>query len=300
MDFKRLKYFHTIATEGQITKAAKKLHIQQPPLSKSLKDLETELGVTLFDRQSRKLVLTEAGEVLFQKVETLFSHLDDTVTEVRDIGEGFTGHLAIGCVKTCFSYIPNKLNLFRTQYPQISFRLKEGDSYTLAEHLINHELDFAIIRLPLDLDQFDYLQLPDEGYVAVLPTEWEFPNEQYISMNELATYPLMLLHRIQGVGQYEVILEKFKRHDLNPNIILDCPDVDMILELVRSGVGATVIPESTFHHKNIEGIRMLKISDETISSQSALIWSKDRYLTKSARRFIDMFEMEKLEPHSRV
>lgn len=292
MDFKRLKYFHTIATEGQITKAAKKLHIQQPPLSKSLKDLETELGVTLFERQSRRLVLTEAGDVLFKKVEALFSLIDDTVTEVRDIGEGYTGHLAIGCVKTCFSYIPNKLNLFRTQFPQISFRLKEGDSYTLAEHLINHELDFAIIRLPLDLELFDYLRLPDEDYVAVLPTEWNSIDEHFITMNELANYPLMLLHRIKGVGQYEVILEKFKRYDLDPNIILDCPDVDMILELVRSGVGGTIIPESTFHHKNIEGIKMLRISGERISSQSALIWSKDRYLTKSARRFIGMFEVE--------
>ncbi|MFD2638779.1 LysR family transcriptional regulator [Piscibacillus salipiscarius] len=292
MDFKRLKYFHTIAIEGQITKAAKKLHIQQPPLSKSLKDLENELGVTLFDRQSRKLVLTEAGEVLFRKVEAIFSHMDDAVTEVRDVGEGYAGQLAVGCVKTCFSYIPDKLNLFRSQFPNISFRLKEGDSYTLAEHLLNHELDFAIIRLPLDLEPFDYLHLPDENYVAVLPEEWNELHDASITMQQLSEHPLMLLHRIKGVGQYEVILDKFKRRGLNPNIILDCPDVDMILDLVRSGVGGTIIPESTYHHKNVSGINMLKIEDEEIPSKSAIIWSKDRYLTKSARRFIDMFEMD--------
>ncbi|GEN47064.1 LysR family transcriptional regulator [Alkalibacillus haloalkaliphilus] len=290
MDFKRLKYFHTIATEGQITKAAKKLHIQQPPLSKSLKDLETELGVTLFDRQSRKLVLTEAGEVLYKKVELLFSQIDDTVTEVKDIEEGYRGQLAVGCVKTCFSYIPKRLKQFRSQYPDVSFRLKEGDSYALAEHLLNHELDFAIIRLPLDLQAFESRPLREENYVAVLPQEWEVPNSESITMEELSNLPLMLLHRISGVGQYEVILEKFKKHDLTPKIILDCPDVDMIIDLVRSGIGGTIIPESTFQHKDLDGVKMLAIADENIYSESALIWLKDRYLTKSARRFLELFE----------
>ncbi|GEL76990.1 LysR family transcriptional regulator [Tenuibacillus multivorans] len=291
MDLKRLHYFYTIAKEGQITKAAKKLHINQPPLSKSLKDLEIELGVTLLDRNHRRLHLTEAGEVLFKKVETLFSHIDDTVLEVKDTGEGYQGKLAIGCVKTCFSNIPERLKQFRINYPDISFKLKEGDSYILAEHLINRDIDLAIVRLPLDLEPFESVHLPDENYVAVLPSDWKNESKgNAISMDELSKHPLMLLHRISGVGQYEVILEKFKRHGLEPNIILECPDVDMILDLVNAGVGGSIIPQSTLSNNKLRNIKTLNINDEEIQSQSAIIWDKNRYLTKSAKRFIEMFQ----------
>lgn len=291
MDMRQLRYFHTIAKEGQITSAAKKLHMAQPPLSQSLKALEEEIGTKLLERNGRKMELTDAGEVLFQKVEFFFKYLDETITEVRETAEGIKGHLTVGSVKTCFPHVPPRMKKFREAYPEVTFELREGDSYSLAEQLKNRQIDLAIIRLPLDMDLFSSYFLPDEKYVVVMP---QMMAQSYsgnsISMEELAMLPLLLLRRIRGKGQFELIVEKFEDRGLEPNIVTVCPDVDMIIELVSRGVGASILPESSLKKHTIGDIRKFEIKNESIISKSAIIWLKDRYLSRSAERFIDLFK----------
>lgn len=274
MDMRQLRYFYTITTEGQITRAAKKLHMAQPPLSQSLKALEDELGVILLERNGRKMELTEAGMVLYKKTEILFRHFDETITEVRETGKGLKGTLSIGCVKTCFSQVPNRINNFKKLYPHITFELREGDSYRLAEQLNNREIDLAIVRLPLEMKAFSSCSLPNENYVAVLPEGWiSDPSKTSISMYELAKLPLLLLHRISGVGQYEVIMDQFDNHNLKPNVVCECPDADMILELVNEEIGATIIPGSALYKFQHPGIKVLKIENVNIISESAEVGS---------------------------
>ena len=219
MDMRQLKYFHTIATEGQITKAAKKLHIAQPPLSQSLKNLEQSIGTPLFDRNGRRMELTEAGKTLYRRCETLFEFFEETLLEVQDTGEGMRGKLHIGCVKSAFSHIPRKMKRFGENYPDITFELKEGDSASLANDLRNRRIDFAVIRLPLDLDEFHHKRLPVEDYVeAVLPDEWLVEGDD--NTIDMSFYPpclvLLLLKRTSGRGQYELILDQVKKLHLFP------------------------------------------------------------------------------------
>ncbi|GIO20437.1 HTH-type transcriptional regulator BsdA [Oceanobacillus oncorhynchi subsp. incaldanensis] len=291
MDMRQLRYFYTIAEEGQITRAAKTLHMAQPPLSQSLKALEKEIGVPLFERSGKKMELTEAGEVLYNKTGYFFKYLEETLTEVKETGEGLKGQLTVGCVKTLFSHVPQRIKSFREKYPNVTFELREGDSYLLAEQLKNRSLDLAIVRLPLDLDLYSSFHLPDENYVVIMPEQWAKSYESpSITMNEIANLPLILLRRISGIGQYELIIDKFKELELAPDVVTVCPDVDMILELVSAEVGASIVPASTLKKHSINGIKSFTIEDETIISKSAIIWLKDRYLTKSKQRFIELFE----------
>ncbi len=289
LDLRQLRYFQTIAREGQITRAAKKLHMAQPPLSQSLKALETELGVRLMERNGRKMELTDAGVILYQKTNHLFDYMEETMTEVKDIGGGIKGTLSIGCVKTCFPQIPKKLKYYHNKYPHIQFQLREGDSYLLAEQLLQRTIDVAVIRLPIEMSTFASLSLPTENYVAVIPENWSTVSET-ITMEKLSELPLLLLHRISGRGQYELIVEQFEKRNLYPNIVCECPDVDMILQLVSEEMGASIIPESTLQGHHLHGLKPLTIKDHTFTSHSAIIWLKDRYLPKSARQFIELFE----------
>lgn len=288
---RQLRYFYTIAKEGQITKAAKKLHMAQPPLSQSLKALEQEIGTELLERNGRRMELTDAGKVLYHKAEFFFKYLEETITEVRETAEGIKGHITIGCVKSCFSHVPPRLKKFRETYPNVTFEFREGDSYLLAEQLKNRKIDFAIVRLPLDMEPFSSYSLPEEKYVAIVPDKWasSFENDM-ISIEELANLPLLLLKRIRGVGQFELIIDKFTKHNMEPNIVTVCPDVDMIFELVSNEVGASIVPESTLKRHTIGNIKYLKINNEPIISRSSIIWLKDRYLPKSAERFIELFK----------
>lgn len=290
MNLKQLRYFYEIANEGQITRAAKKLHIAQPPLSQSLKALEDRLGVTLFERNGRRMELTDAGAVLYEKAKELFYKIDETMIEVKETGKGVRGTLSIGCNKSCFSRIPKTIRTYQEKYPQVKFKLLEGDSYFLTKQLVDREIEVAIIRLPIDMNGFSYLRLPEEEYVVVIPNNWiNEPDKKMISIEELVEIPLLLLHRIRGVGQFELIMDKFRDKGLTPNIICESPNVDMLLGLVTEGLGATVVPKSTLLKHNTSNVSVLHIEDTHIVSESAIIWLKDRYLSKSAERFIELF-----------
>lgn len=293
LNLKHLRYFYEIANEGQITKAAKKLHIAQPPLSQALKNLETNLDVTLFERIGRQMELTEAGKVLYEKAKMIFQNVDDTILEVQEVGKGIRGTLSVGCNKSCFSHIPQKITAYREKYPQVKFQLIEGDSYFLSRQLIEREIEIAFVRLPIDLQHFQFFELPEEKYVAVVHHDWlKSKKSASISIHELAEIPLLLLHRLRGVGQFELIIDKFIENGLNPNILCESPNVDMLLALVNEGLGATIVPQSTLIEPNHHHISVLEISDTNIISKSAIIWLKERYLSKSAERFIDLFKQE--------
>lgn len=294
MDLKQLHYFATIAEEGQITRAAKKLFMAQPPLSQQLKALEHELGVKLLERNGRELKLTEAGTVLYNRAKEILYHVDDTITEVTETGEGLRGVLAIGSVKTCFFYIPERMKMFRNEYKEVTFKLIEGDSFRLAQYLRNREIELAIVRLPLDLSEFSSVTLPTDNFVVVMSEHWESATGGKITMNEIANLPLMLLHRA-GVGElglYELVLDQFSERNLQPNVICECADAAMLLSLVKAGVGITLLPKSTLEAFPAHGLTVLEIEDNQIQSESAVIWLKDRHLSKSAKRFLETFQKE--------
>ncbi|CEH30891.1 LysR family transcriptional regulator [Aneurinibacillus migulanus] len=287
MDIKQLRYFSTIAQEGQITRAAKKLHMAQPPLSHQLKSLEQELGVLLMERNGKNMELTEAGKVLYKRAKELLHRIDETVTEVKEVGDGLKGILSIGSVKTCFSYIPERLRFFREHYPMVTFRLHEGDSFRLAQYLKKRNIELAIVRLPLELNDFASLPLPADRFVVVIPEKWDA--RKTIQIKEIADMPLMLLHRVSGIGLYELVVDKCRKHGFEPNVVCQCPDASMLLSLVRAGAGATLLPRSTLLSFPSDGLKVMDIEDCMIESESAVIWLKDRYLSKNAVRFIETF-----------
>lgn len=293
MDLKQLRYFSTIVQEGQITRAAKRLHMAQPPLSQQLKLLEQELGTVLFDRNGKNLELTEAGKILYKKSQDLLKSFEDTVSEVKEVGEGIRGNLSIGSVKTCFSYIPVRLKYFRKQYPLVTIRLQEGDSSLLSTFVRNRDIELAIVRLPLDLKDFSILPLPKDRFVLVIPKKWS--DKKTMKLNEIADLPLLLLHRLKGVGLFELVVDKFKSQGLVPNVVCQCPDATMLISLVQAEVGAAILPKSTLNSFPTDNLNIIEIEESKIESESAVIWLKDRYLSKSAIRFLETFQIQFVE-----
>ncbi|PTY78497.1 LysR family transcriptional regulator [Heyndrickxia sporothermodurans] len=293
MDIRQLQYFSTIVEEGQITRAAKKLHMAQPPLSHQLKLLEEELGVKLIERSGKKLELTNAGKVLYKKAQKLIHQLEETIIEVKETDEGCRGTLSLGASKSCFSFFSERLPDFVKKYPLVSIQLREGDSFVIGEQIKNKEIDIGVTRLPMDLSEFSYLHLSKDPYVAVLHHKWVREMNlcsSTIRMEQLKGIPLLLLHRIKGSGQYELVVDECRRHGFEPNTICECPDVTMILSLVSKGMGATIIPKYSLLSFQTSNVQVLQIENTNIVAESALIWSKDRYLPKSAKNFIEMFE----------
>ncbi|TBL81332.1 LysR family transcriptional regulator [Paenibacillus thalictri] len=294
MDIRQMRYFLAIASEQQITRAAKRLNMEQPPLSRQLKQMEEQLGVTLFDRSGKRLTLTPAGELLRQKAERFIHEFDETMKEVQELDEGIKGVLGIGAVVSCISLLPSRIERFRKSYPEVTYKIWEGDHFLLADLLERRNIELVVARLPYEADagqeSYSVLPLPSDPFVAVIPAGWHSnAGTEAIQMKELADFPFLTLKTDRTVGMHERVIKECRDHGFEPQVICECSSVTIILSLVAAGIGATVFPKSVMSSFTLLGIKVLAISDTDFQSDVGVLWLKDRYLSKSARRFIDIF-----------
>ncbi|WP_211745636.1 LysR family transcriptional regulator [Paenibacillus sp. Marseille-Q4541] len=303
MDIRQLRYFLAIANEGQITRAAKVLNMEQPPLSRQLKQMEQELNVTLFDRSGHKLKLTHAGEILRQKAEVLVQQFHETIQEVKEVDEGVLGVLSIGSVVSCISLLPPKIGRFRELYPDVTFKIREGDHFLLGKQLEKRNIELIVARLPFEAasesNSYSILPLPSDPFVAILPRDWSLASShESIKLHELADIPFLTLKTDETTAMHNRVMSECRRHGFEPTVICECSSVAIIIALVASGIGATILPKSVMASFPLSVIKMLPIADIDSESDVGIIWLKDRYLSKSARHFIDMFIEEDLTPLS--
>ncbi|MBH5318405.1 LysR family transcriptional regulator [Paenibacillus sp. GSMTC-2017] len=296
MDIRKLKYFLAIAEEKQITKAAKLLHMEQPPLSRQLIQLEEELGAQLFERSRKQLTLTAAGELLKVRAEHLLLQLDETIKEVKDLESGVRGILSIGAAVSCVSILPKPIKQMREQYPLVTFKIAEGDHYFLGELLAKRSVELVISRLPFEThilqNKLDIFQLPSDPYVAILPcSDGSSPSSQQnsISIKHLASYPLLTLKSDKTTRMHEQVVSEFKRRGFEPTIICECSSVSIIMSLITAGIGASIFPKSVVSSFPIGTVDIREIEDADFQSDVGILWIKDQSLSKRAQHFIQCF-----------
>ncbi|MFJ6267536.1 LysR family transcriptional regulator [Lysinibacillus xylanilyticus] len=290
MDLRQLNYFITIVEEKQITKAARRLHMAQPPLSNQLKVMEKELNCKLLDRNGRALELTEPGKILYEKGKALLANFEDTISEIKEIGEGLKGVLSIGADQTCLSYLPEKIKLMHERYPNLCFKIIEGDSFFLKKSLVNKEIDLAILQQPIENDNFFSIGLDLEEFVLATPIQWKLPNP--IQIEDLKDLPFLSFYRHRSCSTFRIIIDEFKRHGFEPNIICECIDIAMVISLINEGLGVTILPKTSLDKFSNQGIQIINFKNCYIQSNATIVWSKDRYLAKHAMNFLELFTEE--------
>lgn len=289
MDIRQLKYFVTIAEEGKITTAAKKLNIAQPPLSRQLKQMEEELGVILFDRDNKSLNLTLEGERLLLRAKELLNKLDETIVEVQELRKDASGILSVGSNLYCASLILSKVVDIREKNPGLTFKVWEGETIHLIKMLSKRQIEIAITNSPITEKSISQMTLESDPYVLVLPEKWTWSGSEQCRLEEIIDLPLILLRPNYGLGAYGQIVNEFQRLDLEPNILCECQDLIMLLGLVSSGFGATILPLSLLSLHSMGGLRVIQLKDQTLISEPKVIWRKNSYLSKAAKEFLKLF-----------
>lgn len=290
MDLKQLRYFIALAEERQVTSAAQKLHMSQPPLSQQLKLMENELGVSLFHRNGRQLELTASGKTLYEYALTITRLMDEAKAEVQETGLGIRGRLSIGVNTLSDSRLPEALSTFRALYPKVRFKIQQNETNTLVKLIREKTLDMAIVRLPIDLDGFDYALLGEEPFNFIIGETGPHAApklDEAVSYETIADFPL-LLPSTEGLGLYNLLLEQFHSRGLFPTIIGECSDIGMLTELVASGFGASILPEKSLARYKNGRIRSYRIDESQAVSSSAVIWLKRHYLSRAAVLLIEM------------
>lgn len=286
MDIRQLRYFVAIAEEKQITAAAKKLCMAQPPLSQQLKNMEEEMSVSLVDRNGKTLKLTEAGQALYQHALKIIKQFEEAQQEISFIGLGLKGNLNVGVNTLSFSYLPHLLQEFQMKYPNVRQKIVQNDSRQLENLLHERVIELAIVRFPIKLDHYSVVPLLTEPFVFVTSEEMKGLTKT-ISFKDIASFPL-ILPSTEGLGIYQLIYEEFTRNHLEPNIICECSDIGITLELVAAKMGATIIPKSIMQMYQHHHVYIYEIDNTTLNSSTAIIWLKHHYLSKAAQNFIEM------------
>lgn len=286
MDIRQLRYFLTIADEGSITKAAEKLHMSQPPLSQQLKLLETELGVQLFERNTRNITLTDVGEALLYRTRQILDLFELTKNEVMDIHAGLDGTLSIGTVSSAgATFLPNIMQRFHQMYPRVNFEILDEDSDKIMEMLTHGMIDLGIIRTPFAQNEFEHLTLPSVPFsIACENVFWELESEG-IELSDLGDKPLIVQLRYE-----KDINTAFNVLGVKPKILCKSNDVRTILSWANSGLGVALVPSDCRFLLPISNLHYINLKDSFLNVGTAIIWSKKHYLKTIAKHFIKLFE----------
>lgn len=288
MDIRQLRYFIAIAEEGQITGAAKRLNMAQPPLSQQLKQMEDELGVPLMERSGKRMELTEAGLTLYRQALNIVHQMEEAISEVKETGEGIRGSLSIGVSALSAYRLPEQIRLFQQKYPFITYKIWKGDTQLLNQWLERRTIEVAIVRLPHSLRNCTTIPLEEEPFVLIVPASSSQSTHKRTHMRDIADLPL-IMPSIPGLGIYDMILKEFSRLGVGPRVICECPDISLIVSMVGAGVGSSIVPSSAWETHKSDLIHGIEIDGTSMSSSAAVVWQSGRHLSKAALRFIETF-----------
>lgn len=282
VDIRQLLYFTTIAEEGSISAAAKKLHLSQPPLSYQMKLLEEELHLPLIERSARGIALTEAGRVLYKRAQGILELSELTRKEMLAMASGFTGTLHIGTVSSSgASLLGWRIPAFHQKYPQIGFAIHEGNTFELMEMLESGLIELAIVRTPFHNDQLNCLYLSPEPMIAAGAASFfpaGMPSGQPISLELLGHAPVILYRRFE-----KILLSLCEQKGITPQVFCIADDARTTLMWAEAGLGVAVVPQSAYrimpHHNMVYG----ELSEEDLHTRIAAVCKKGCSLSWAAQ-----------------
>lgn len=245
MDLRHLKYFVAVADEQNFTRAAEKLHISQPPLSRQIQDLEAELGLPLFERGSRPLRLTEAGRFFYGHATRMLEQAAQAVRTTRRIAQ-VDRRLVIGFVSsTMYGALPQLVRLFRAARPQTELALLEMSTVEQLDALKGGRIDVGYGRIRIDDPGIKREVLREERLVAAIPMGHELSfSDGVVSLLDIARYDNLVYPREPRPSYADQVLSLFRDLGLEPANVHEVQEMQTALGLVASGMGVCVVPAS--------------------------------------------------------
>lgn len=283
MELNELANFLKIAEYENITKAANELHVTQPHLTRQLRALELELGVTLFVREKKRLHITDEGRFLKQQAKQLLGFADKTKEQISEMGSGISGTLYIGAIETVGTvYLPQWLAGFKAEYPKVKYNLWSANSTDVIERLERGLLDVALVRAPFDSDKYDSIHVLDEEWVALMSSSHPLsdPSRDAVTFEELAGEDILVPS--QRVEQFR---ELFYEKGLESNIVCGFAPLMNAVVMAENNFGVAILPESCQKMTDAHDVVIKRISGQ-ISSSVYFIWRKQYELPGTSERFL--------------
>ena len=247
VELRHLRYFQAVAEDLSFSKAARRLHVAQPALSRAVKELEEKLGVILMLRNRRAVSLTEAGAVLVHEIGLLFQRVDDAVRRVQRTASGEEGELRVGYIgPPTQAFLGRLLGEFRRRYPRVTVVLEERTPERVWEMVASGRLAVGLTRPVLAQEALGLrtMLLRKEPFHGVFPADHPLARRRTVPWQALAGEPLVILARREGVGLHDAILAACRRAGFTPHLAHTPSVISTVLSYVEAGAGIGIIPDS--------------------------------------------------------
>lgn len=286
MELRHLRYFVSVAEESNVRRAAARLHIAQPALSRQIQQLESEVGTELFRREKKRIFLSSAGALFLPEARRTLAAAQQAVTVARAGERGDLGDLSIGFVESAaFGILPGVVKRFRQQFPSVHLALWELVTNDQLRALHENRLDVGFLRTPIDDRSICTRTIVREPLMAALPLSHPLAKGTRIRLSQLAGEPFILFPRALGPNFFDQIVGICRRAGFAPKIAQEAIQMGTIVSLVAIGLGVALVPAS------LKNLRRNGVVYKRLTSPSAvelsMAWRADNR-NPTLARFISL------------
>jgi len=279
MELRHLRYFIAVAEKLSFSQAAISLNMAQPPLSQQIKKLEEELGILLFHRTKRQVVLTAAGKTFLEKAYQILIDCDQACDLAQKAARGELGHLVIGFNgASSFDILPRLISAYRNMYPHVELILKQLGTAEQVQELIGSKIQIGILCLPVENSELNFKVIQKETFIVALPKKHVLASRiTPIEMHELAQEEFIMTTRKVGQGYYDRIINICHQAGFSPSIAQEVHELQTAVSLIAAGMGIALMPYSIQKFQTPGVVyKKLKNTISTISMmETAITWRKD-------------------------
>jgi DNA-binding transcriptional LysR family regulator len=276
MDLRHLRYFVAVAEELHFTRAARRLHIAQPPLSRQIRELEEELGVTLLSRSSgtrRRIELSDAGRVFLEKARQILRATDAAVVETQRAQRGEIGKLAVGFYEqTAYTLLPPVLRAYQERFPAVEVQLRWFPVVEQVQALMRGDVDIAFVRPASDLGAVFTEMLLGEPFVLAVPDTHRFAALDAVTLADCARERIIHYTRSLAPDYHDAITRACALAGFVPENPLEVGQVYTALGLVSAGVGVAFVPASV-QRIRFDNLVYRPLRDSGLQSEAYLAWT---------------------------
>ena len=244
MELRHLRYFQVVAEELHVGRAAQRLHMAQPPLSRQIQALEAELGMRLFDRTRRGVALTPAGAAFQEQCRAVFASVEHAVIAARRAAVGEIGRIVVGYVSSlAYVGLTEVLGAFRAAAPHVDVIVREGPPQEQIDAIADGRLDVGFVRGPIAEAGLVAEVARREALAAALPPRHRLARRARIELHELAGEPFVAFPRARSPGFFDQMMSLCRAAGFTPRIVQEAPLMDVVA-LVGAGFGVALVPQS--------------------------------------------------------
>ena len=284
MEIKQMKYFVEVVKNGGMTQASEHLYIAQSTISKNIKSIEDEFNITLFDRRKKHIILTDIGQIFYDKCVEALAVLDDLSLEMGDVTNLEKGHIRVGISAIMnVRLFTESLNHFHSKYPKVTYEVIEGGGKAVESYLNNDEIDVGITTLPVDNDIYHAIPLYNEKLLLVVNKDAMLAKQGPVYLGDLKNERFIMFH--DDYYLKDQIIESCRKVGFHPKTVAKMSQITFIENMIRDGIGVSILPESIVDILN-DDLVGIEISGADVSWNLGVIWKKDSYMNYVTHEWI--------------